>query len=118
MIDFVVDPMDVLPVYVVMVNTIDTDVPDVFCSANVKGGVHDMLVLLDFVAIVPDASPHLYVIVCVKLESNRLTVKVCAVPNVPLDAERLLFLAMVSSVPLPDPVFVPMDAPLNVIENC
>lgn len=77
-----------------------------------------MLVLLDFVAIVPDVSPHLYVIVCVKLESNRLTVKVCAVPKVPFEAVKLLFLAMVFSVPLPEPDFVPMDAPLNVIENC
>ena len=46
------------------------------------------------------------------------TVNVCAVPSVPFDAERLLFRAIVFSVPLPDPDFVPMLVPLNVIENC
>ena len=77
-----------------------------------------MLVLLDFVAIVPEVLPHLYVIVCVKLPDCLETVNVCAVPSVPFDAERLLFLAIVFSVPLPDPDFVPMLVPLNVIENC
>ena len=76
-----------------------------------------MLVLLDFVAIVPEALPHLYVIVCVKLESNLLTVNVCIVPSVPLDAVKLLFLAIVGSVPLPDPDFVPMLVPLKVMPN-
>ena len=77
-----------------------------------------MLVLVDFVAIVPDAVPHLYVTVCVKSELCRLTVNVWAVPSVPFDAEMLLFRAIVGSVPLPDPDFVPILAPLNVIENC
>ena len=77
-----------------------------------------MDVLLDFVAIVPDALPHLYVIVCVKSESCLLTVKVCAVPSVPLLAVSDDFLAMVVSVPLPEPDFVPMLVPLKVIENC
>jgi hypothetical protein len=76
-----------------------------------------MLVLLDFVQIVPVALPHLYVIVCVKLESYLLTVNVCAVFKVPFDAAKLLFLAIVFSVPLPDPDFVPMFVPVNVIEN-
>lgn len=115
---FVFDPMEVLPLYVVIVNTTDTDVPVVFWLAKVKGGVHDMLVLLDFVHIVPDALPHLYVIVWVKSLDCLETVNVCAVPKVPFDAARLLFRAIVFSVPLPDPVFVPMLAPLNVIENC
>ena len=117
MMVFVFVPMLVLPVKVSMVNTTETDVPVVFWLANVKGGVHEMDVLLDFVATVPVALPHLYVIVCVKLESNRLTVKVCAVPSVPLDAVKLLILAMVGSVPLPDPDFVPMLVPLNVMSN-
>ena len=55
---FVLVPMDVLPVYVVIVKVTFTDVPVVFWLAKVKGGVHDMLVLLDFVAIVPEALPH------------------------------------------------------------
>ena len=57
-------------------------------------------------------------IVCVKLDACRVTVSVCAVPNVPLLAVKLLFRGMVSSVPLPDPDFVPMLEPLNVIANC
>ena len=77
-----------------------------------------MLVLPNFVPIVPEALPHLYVIVWVKSLECLVTVKVCAVPKVPFDAARLLFLAIVSNVPLPDPVFVPMLVPLNVIENC
>ena len=114
---FVFVPMLVSPVNVSMVNTTLTLVPVVFCAANVKGGVHEMLVLPDFVATVPLVLPHLYVIVCVKFESYRLTVKVCAVPSVPFDAVKLLFLAMVGSVPLPDPDFVPMLEPLKVIPN-
>jgi hypothetical protein len=115
---FVFVPMDVSPVYVVIVNVIVTDVPVTFCFAKSSGGVQLMLMLLDFVATVPDALPHLYVIVCVKLVSYLLTVSFKAVPSVPLSADKLLFLAIVFSVPLPDPVFVPMLAPLNVIENC
>jgi hypothetical protein len=77
-----------------------------------------MLILLDFVAIVPEALPHLYVIVWVKSLDCFVTVNVCAVPKVPFDAARLLFLAIVFSVPLPDPDFVPILVPLKVIENC
>jgi hypothetical protein len=72
----VFDPMLVLPLYVVIVNVTDTLVPAVFWLASVKGGVKDMLVLLDFVAIVPLAVPHLYVIVCVKLVDFLSTVNV------------------------------------------
>ena len=115
---FAFEPMLVLPLYVVIVNVMLTAVADGACFAKSSGGVHDMLVLLDFVATVPEALPHVYVIVCVKSESCLVTVKVCAVPSVPFEADMLLFLAMVFSVPLPDPDFVPTLAPSNVIENC
>jgi hypothetical protein len=114
---FVFVPMLVLPLNVSIVNTIDTDVPVLFWLAKLKGGVNDILVLLDFVTTVPVAVPHLYVIVCVKSLDCLVTVSVCAVSSVPFEAERLLFLAMVFSVPLPDPDFVPMFVPLNVIAN-
>ena len=114
---FVFVPRLVLPLKVSMVRTTLTLVPVVFCAANVNGGVHDIDVLLDFVATVPLVLPHLYVIVCVKSESDRETVKVCAVPSVPFDADKLLFRAIVGSVPLPDPDFVPMLEPLNVMPN-
>jgi hypothetical protein len=83
----------------------------VFWLAKVKGGVKEMLVLFDFVATVPVALPHLYVIVCVKSLDCLVTVKVCAVPSVPFEAVRLLFLAIVGSVPLPEPDFVPKLVP-------
>ena len=110
-------PMLVLPVNVSMVNVMLTAVPVVFCAAKDKGGVKEMLVSLDFVATVPEALPHLYVIVWVKLESNLLTVNVCAVPSVPLEAVKLLFRAIVGNVPLPEPDFVPMLVPLKVMPN-
>jgi len=56
-----------------------------------------MLVLLDFVATVPEAVPHLYVIVCVKLLECRDIVNVCAVPSVPFEAVKVLFLGIVVS---------------------
>ena len=115
---FVFVPMLVSPVNVVIVNTTLTDAPVAFWLANVSGGVKEMLVAVAFVQTVPDALPHLYVIVCVKEESNLVTLNVWAVPSVPFEAVRLLFLAMAFSVPLPDPDFVPMLSPLNVIENC
>jgi hypothetical protein len=62
---FVAVPMLVLPLYVVIVNVIETEAPVVFWLAKVSGGVKETLVLLDFVQIVPDALPHLYVIVWV-----------------------------------------------------
>ena len=55
--------------------------------------------------------------VCVKLESNLLTVNVCAVPSVPFEAVKLLFLAIVGKVPLPELDFVPMLVPLKVMPN-
>ena len=45
--------------YVVSVNTMETEVPVVFWLASEIGGVKDTLVLVVFVAIVPDALPHL-----------------------------------------------------------
>ena len=54
-------------------------------------------------------------IVCEKSLSARLIVKVCAVPSVPFDAVKLLARGIVSSVPLPDPDFVPREVPLKVI---
>ena len=59
MIVFVFEPREVLPLNVSIVNTIETDVPVVFWFASDNGGVHEMLVELDFVAIVADALPHL-----------------------------------------------------------
>ena len=70
-----------------------------------------MLVLLDFVHIVPDALPHLYVIVCVKLLDFRVTVKVCAAFNVPLLADRLDFLGIVASTTELDAATVPLLTP-------
>lgn len=67
-----------------------------------SGGVHDILVLPDCVQTVPDAEPHVYVIVCVKLESALVTVKVCAVPNVPLLADNVLDRAIFVSVAEPE----------------
>ena len=55
--------------------------------------------------------------VCVNDESALMIVKVCAVPSVPFEAVKLLFLAIVGSVPLPEPDFVPICVPLNVMEN-
>ena len=78
--------------------------PVVFCEASDKGGVQEIDVLLDFVAIVPEVVPHVYVIVCVKVLSWRETVKVCALFNVPLLADKVLFLAMVVNVAEPDAV--------------
>ena len=62
---FVVLPKDVLPLYVVQVRMQETVVPEVFWLARLNGGVHEILVLLDFVTMVPVALPTLYVMVCV-----------------------------------------------------
>ena len=65
MIDLVVVPMTVLPLYVVQVNV---QVPvDAFgiSEANDNGGVHDTESDDVFVAIVPDAVPNVYAIVSV-----------------------------------------------------
>lgn len=80
----------VSPLYVVIVSLTVTLVPVLFCCASDSGGVHAILVLPDFDTIVPDALPHVYVIVCVKLLDCRVTESVCSVPSVPLDALRLL----------------------------
>ena len=56
---FVFEPTLVLPLYVVIVSVTETEVPVVFSCAKDSGGVHSMLVSLDFVTIVPEASPHL-----------------------------------------------------------
>ena len=61
-----------------------------------------MLVLPDCVQTVPDAEPHVYVMVCVKLESALVTVNVCAVPNVPLLADNVLDRAIFVSVAEPE----------------
>jgi hypothetical protein len=53
----------------------------------------------------------------VKEESNLETVNVCAVPSVPFEAVNVLFLAIVFSVPLPEPDFVPSFVPLKVMPN-
>jgi len=106
------EPTLVLPLYVVIVNATETEEPAVFCCAKDSGGVHEMLVLLDLSQIVPYALPQLYVMVCVKLDDLRVTVNVCATPNVPLPTDKLLFRGIVVSgvdadadtVPLPVPV--------------
>ena len=54
---------------------------------------------------------------CLKVLSARLIVNVWAVPKVPLETVKLLALAMVFKVPLPEPLIVPMLEPLNVIAN-
>jgi hypothetical protein len=53
----------------------------------------------------------------VKEESYLETVKVCAVPSVPFEAVSVLFRAIVFSVPLPEPDFVPIFVPLKVMPN-
>ena len=95
-----------------IVNVIDTDVPVVFCDDSVSGGVQLILVSLDFVTIVPDVVPHLYVMVCVKLLDFLVTVSVCAVPNVPFDAVSVLFLGMVVNTFDAVAVTVPLLTPL------
>jgi hypothetical protein len=104
----VFDPTLVLPLYVVMVNVITTESPSVFWLAKESGGVQEMLVSLDFVQIVPDALPHLYVIVWVKLLACLVTVRVCAVPSFPLEAARVLFLGIVVNAFDADAVTVPL----------
>ena len=98
---FVAPPISVFPLYVMIVKTTETFMPDVFWLARSNGGVNEILVLLDFVQIVPLALPQVYVIVCVKLVEYRVTVNVCAVPSVPSLAVRPEALGMVVSVTLP-----------------
>lgn len=80
----------------------ETAVPEGACDANDNGGVHETEAALDFVQIVPDAEPQAYVIVCVKLESALVTVKVCAVPNVPSPADNVLDRAIFVRVAEPE----------------
>lgn len=54
--------------------------PDATCDANDFGGVHETLVLVVFVAMVPVADPKVYVSVCVKDDEARSMVIVRAVP--------------------------------------
>ena len=54
LIVFVFEPMLVLPLYVVIVRFTETVVPVVFSEDKETGGVHDILVLLDFVQTVPE----------------------------------------------------------------
>ena len=61
--------------------------------------------------IVPEAVPHLYVIVCVKLFECLAMVNVCAVPNVPLLAVRLLLRGIVVNTFEPVAVTVPLLTP-------
>ena len=95
---FSFEPRLVPPLYVVIVRVTDTEVPVVFCLASANGGVHFILVLLDFEHMVSVALPHLYVMVCVNVSDCRVTVSVCSVPRVPLLALRLLFRGIVVSV--------------------
>ena len=71
-----------------------------------------MLVLEDFVHMVPDVVPHKYVIVCVKLVDCRVTDRVCAVPSVPLDAVSVLFLGIVVRVLDAEAAIVPLLTPV------
>ena len=87
-----------------MVNVTETAVPEGACDANDSGGVHETEAALDFVQIVPDAEPHVEVMVCVKLESALVTVNVCAVPNVPLLADNVLDRAIFVRVAEPEVV--------------
>ena len=83
---FVSVPTLASPENVVSVKVTETEVPVVFCCARDKGGVQLTLVPVVFVAIVPEAVPHLYVMVCVREEIWRFMVRACAVPRVPLPA--------------------------------
>ena len=74
---------------VVVVNVTDTVVPVVFCCAKDNGGVHEIEVAVESVAIVPDALPQVYVTVSVNDEFCFVIVIVCDVPSVPLDADIL-----------------------------
>ena len=62
--------------------------------ARLVAGVHETLVLLVFVTIVPVLLPYLYVSVCVYELFSREIVIVCAVPSVPLPVETLLLPAV------------------------
>ena len=95
----------------------ETEVPVVFWLAHAIGGVNEMFVELDFVQIVVEPLPQVATMVCVKLLDCLVTVSVCAVFSVPLATESVDFLGIVSSVPVPEPDFVPMDEPLKVIAN-
>ena len=65
-----------------------TEIPDVFCAAQSKGGVYDMDVALDFVATVTCAAePHLSLMVCVKVLTARVTVSEPAEPSTSPDAD-------------------------------
>lgn len=64
------------PVNVSMVNVTDTEVPVVFWLARDIGGVHWILVDVDLLTMVPDALPHLYVMVWVRLVDCLVTVRV------------------------------------------
>ena len=77
-----------------------------------------MDVAADCVQMVPDADPHVYVIVCVKLVLCRVTLMICAVPSVPSATDIVDARGIVVNVPEPEPLMVPMLAPLKVIANC
>ena len=80
--------------------------------ANDSGGVHDIFSLLDLVQIVPDALPHEYVIVCVKLLSCLDTLSFRTVPKVPFGAESVLFLGIVLNTFDVEAVTVPLLTPV------
>jgi hypothetical protein len=48
----------------------------------------------------------------VKLDDSRVTVRVCAVPKVPLDAETVLFLGIVGNTLEKDAAMVPLLTPV------
>jgi hypothetical protein len=75
-------PILVLPLYVSQYNVPTPEVAFGTICARSRGGVHDTLVLEDFVHIVPDFVPYKYVMVCVKLVLARDTEIVPALPIV------------------------------------
>jgi hypothetical protein len=111
LIVFVFVPRLVFPLYVVNVKVTETLVPAVFWLASDTGGVKLTEVPVVFVVIVPEAEPHLYVIVCVKLLECLVMVNVCAVPNVPFPAVKLLLRGIVVSTFDAVAVTVPLLTP-------
>ena len=88
-------------------NVTTTLVPLMFCEAQDKGGVNEMLVLVDIVQTVVEALPQVATMVCVKLESCFVTAKFSSVPKVPLATERLDLRAILVSVSDPLALHVP-----------
>ena len=96
-------PIFVLPLYVSQYKVPTPDVVFGIIWAKSSGGVHDTLVLDDFVHIVPDFVPYKYVIVCVKLVLARVTEIVPVVPivNVPQEIDDARGITFKENVLLP-----------------